>query len=337
MNLALCGWCTDSGLGYEFRDALKHLPVSSAFVLKNNVKPTIVDDLRGTPCMQASRGGVPDLQEMRRFLDRHRPDTILTWEIPGNWQFPQLWRSRGIRWIHVVHWDWFYPQYAKVYALAHRLIAPNELCQRELIKHRLKTTMIPVPVDVDRFPFVQRTKADRFLSVTGFGGANGRRGLDEIVKAWEKMPKAPKLVMPAQRQPRGRFRPNQAYDLVVKPVRDPNELYQMGDVAVQLSRFEGVGLTFMEAQACGLVTIAVDAEPMNWLAPFKTVKVARTAGVKIAGKTVQANIADPDHLVEIIRSLRGKDISELSLRGRKYIEENFSWQALQKSWIEALA
>jgi len=339
MKLAIVGWINDSGLGYEARDALKNLPVECAFVLHNHVKATVKSELAGIPCVYATTNPA-NPRELKNFLDRHKPDTVLSWEIPGNWEFPKIYKERGIKWVHVVHWDWFFPQHLKEYRMAHRLIAPNELCQRELLKHRLSTTFLPVPIDLNRFPFKQRTKAERFISVAGFGGSNGRRGLGELLMAWENrriLPNPPKLVIPAQRRPHGNFRKSHRYVLDVNPVKDPAELWAKADIAIQISRFEGVGLTFMEAQACGVPTIATDAEPMNWLAPFLKAPVHHKANVSVAGKDVVANIIDPEKLALMVKKIRGTDISELSLRGRRYIEENFSWQVLKEKWMAALA
>jgi glycosyltransferase involved in cell wall biosynthesis len=42
-------------------------------------------------------------------------------------------------------------------------------------------------------------------------------------------------------------------------------------------------------------------------------------------------------IVDIVNSLKGKDISELSRKARAFAEEKFSWKALKDRWIETLS
>ncbi len=42
-------------------------------------------------------------------------------------------------------------------------------------------------------------------------------------------------------------------------------------------------------------------------------------------------------LVDVINSLKGKDISDLSKRARAWAEEGFSWTMLKDRWIETLS
>lgn len=330
-RLALCGWATNSGVGTEFLDALRHLPVSSAFVLRNDAKPTRHDLLAGTPHKLSS--GADLEREMERFLDAHQPDTVLTWETPGSWDFPSLWRSKGIRWVNVAHWDWFDSGRMADWALCD-LVAPIPLCQRGLAALGLTSTLLPVPIDTDRFPFRQRARADVFLSIYGYGGPNNRRGFPEILQAWTALPSPPPLIVRAQKDPveipkaaRGRRLVVQVEDL-----ESPAALFAEGDIALQPSRYEGVGVTLLEAQACGLPVVAVDAEPMNHLAPDLLVPVDRTDKVRILGREVPSHIASVASLSRLIGQLTGSDIVDLSLRARARVVEGWSWNALSARW-----
>lgn len=334
MRLALVGWATNSGVGTEFLDALKHLQVSSAFVLRNEAKPTRHDRLIKVQHMLSD--GKHLQGEMNRFLDRYKPDTVLTWETPGSWDFPDLWKKRGIRWVSMAHWDWFPVQRVPEWKSC-TLLSPNVMCQRNLKVLGLESTLLPVPIDTDRFSFRQRTSAELFLSIYGFGGQDDRRGFPQILSAWAGVEAFARMLVRAQKVP-SEIPPQHdlRIEVRVENLADPAELFSEGDVALQPSRYEGVGVTLLEAQACGLPVIATDAEPMRELAPDLLVPVERVEQVTILGKTVDSHVVSAVALGKIISNLRGADIRDLSIRARHRVEEGWSWKVLGPRWAEIL-
>lgn len=334
MNLAVVGWCADSGVGRELADAIRNLPVKSAFILSNPMKPTRRDLLM--PVRHFLASGSAPVGEMEEFLDAHRPDTILTWEVPGSWAFPDMWAKRGIKWVHVVHWDWHAPEYDRFWRKA-TLIAPNRMCQQELKARGQKSILLPVPVDTKRFAFRERTTTGQFISVYGYGGAFDRRSLPELFAAWEAMARPPSLKILAQKEPSGLSKIPPSVQIIVGNVPEPWNLYEEGDVAVQPSRYEGVGISFLEAQACGIPVVAVDAPPMNEIAPDLLVPVERVEAVSFTGKSLPSHVPSVAGLRNVIESLSGRDISELSRRARARVEKEFSWSALGGRWLEVLS
>lgn len=335
MRLALVGWAADSGVGRELADAARNLPASCAFVILNEHKPTRADLVAHIPHTLAAPGRRGLAEEMGEFLGRHRPDTVLTWESPGSWSFPPMWAARGVRWVCVVHRDWFDP--AGGWGTA-ALVSPNALCRRELKeRHGLDSVLLDVPVDARRLRFAERTRASRFVSVYGYGGPAERRSLREVVEAWSSLRPAPPLVVRAQRWPdelAGRdLPPGVSVDLGTKG--EPSELFDDADVAVQVSRYEGVGTTLMEAQTCGLPVLAVDAEPMRDVAPFLLVAPERTVQAAVGWGTIPSHVPSSRHLAEIVSSLAGRDISDLSGRSRAHAEAR-SWDALKERWLKVL-
>ena len=331
MHLSLVGWAANSGVGSEFLDALRNLPVSSCFVLKNEAKPTRRDLLARVPHVLSQ--GKDLVREMAKYIDRFKPDTILTWETPGSWEFPALWRLKGIRWVSVAHWDWFDSRRMSDWKTC-SIISPMDLCRRGLEKLGLPSTLLPVPVDTERFPFTQREKVETFLSIYGYGGPDNRRGFPELLAAWKDIPA--RLLIRAQKQPPelGPVRDG-SIDLRMEDLPDQAALFKHGDIAIQPSRYEGVGVTMMEAQASGLPVIAVDAEPMRDLAPDLLIPVERTETVSILGKEVVSSVGSWKALRERLVALSGSDTRELSIRARKRALEA-SWQSLAPRWREFL-
>lgn len=336
MRLAVVGWCADSGVGRELVDAIRRLPVAAAYVLSNPQKPTR-RDLLTVPNRLAAVGD--HARQMENFLNEHRPDTILTWEVPGTWEFPDLWRKRGVRWVHVVHWDWFAPAYSHAWRQAAVLVAPNRMCQEELRKCGLASILLPVPVDTSRLQFLRRDKAEKFLSVYAYGGANERRSLREIFAAWEGMADPPPLRILAQKEPSEMqgLRRLPSIEVLLGNAPEPGDLYEEGDVAVQPSRYEGVGVSMIEAQARGIPVIAVDAPPMNEIAPDLLVPVERREKIEIMGKPVISCVPSVEGLRRRVESIRNADIRSLSDRARARAEKEYSWEALHERWLDLLS
>lgn len=330
MKLACVGWAADSGVGRELIEAARHLPVSCAFVFNNPSKPTR-KDLVSVPATYSS--GIKVIKEMKLFLDEEKPDTILTWEVPGAWEFPALWKAKGIHWVHVVHWDWFASGYMNLWKTAD-LVAPNEMCHRELKRLGLESTRIPVPVDTHRFKFTERTKAERFISIYAFGGSHDRRSLPEIFEAWRSMKDPPKLTIYAQKKPPEleELTPVPGIEVLQGNAPEPWMLYESADIAVQMSRYEGVGVSLLEAQACGVPVVAQDTPPMDEICPDLPVAVDRTVPVDIMGKTIESSVPSVEFLRSRIEMLVGRDISDLSRAARVRVERNYSWDALLPRW-----
>jgi len=338
MRLALVGWGGDSGVGRELIDAYRHLPVQALFIMENRHKPTRKDLLpAGVPACLASAG---DLEgQMERFLDEHKPDTVLTWELPGSWNFPGIWARRGISWKNVVHWDWFAGQHMNVWRMAD-LVAPNRICAQELReKYSLPSTYLPVPVDTERLAWKERRRAELFISVYGFGGFHDRRSIPELVAAWKAMAKPPPLIIRAQVPP-GELertgRPN-SIRVEVGNLPEPADLWETGDIAVQPSRYEGLGLSMLEAQARGVPVIAVNAPPMNEIACELLVGVERVETLSVMGKPLLSHVPSSDSIRKVVESLEGRDLAPLSRAARHRVETQFSWRVLLQPWLDFLS
>lgn len=336
MKLCAVGFANDSGIGRELLSAARHIPFSGVYILEHASKQTRID-LLPTSAFYVSRKG-NTLGEMNAFLEKYKPDTILTWEGPGQPEFPGLWRSRGIKWVNVVHWDWFNPTPMDAWRDC-ILVSPTKACQVLLkSQYELQSTYLPVPVDTDRFVFRRRKKADRFISVYGHGGAHDRRSLPELFLSWSEIAGPPPLTIHAQVAPPelSRYMPPSMVTVRVANLPEPEDLYGVGDVAIQLSRYEGIGLAFLEAMACGLPVITTKAAPMNEIAPELTVAIEETRTIRLAGKEIQSFIPSISSVREVVESLKGRAIGELSDKVRRRVEEQYSWKTLRAEWLKIL-
>ena len=94
-------------------------------------------------------------------------------------------------------------------------------------------------------------------------------------------------------------------------------MYDDGDVCVQPSHWEGLGLQLIECQAAGLPLVTTDAPPMNELHPLRTVPVAATEIVSVQGNHVfTSHRLSPEDLASTLEPLYGCDISQASQEAR---------------------
>lgn len=336
-GLALVGWATNSGIGREYIDAINHLPVSAAYLLPNEAKPTRFDLLKSVPYYVPT--SLRSIWDMVRFLDMYDPEVVLTWETPGCWEFPEVWKKRGIRWVHVVHWDWFNPEHVDILRGAD-LIAPNDMCARGLRSYGLRSVTIPVPTDTGLFAFQRREKVGTFLLPYGFGGPHNRRAVGETLRAWRAVfalyPKT-RLLIRSQKnlEEVGSVLPP-GVEVVISNSSLPARAYAVGDVAVMPTRFEGVGLSLTEAGACGIPVITSSAEPMCDLSPGPLARVERVEYPEFSGKKLESYVVSASSLASRMIEVVAQDIGALSDRAREWVQTRYSWDVLRNPWLEFL-
>lgn len=126
--------------------------------------------------------------------------------------------------------------------------------------------LVPWGADLDVF-YPMKGKPDsptRFFHPAGFGGVKGRRGTKETKIAFSAaLENSSSLLICSQRgtntNREGRI--TIQHGTVPRPALA--RLYRQSDVALLPSRWEGIGLTFLEALASGLAIVTVKAPPMS--------------------------------------------------------------------------
>jgi glycosyltransferase involved in cell wall biosynthesis len=327
MKLAAVGSCDDSASGREMADAIRQLPFTSVYLTSVGGLPR-VDRVPISACYVPNRFGA---QDMGRFIELHKPDVIVTWGRAVDPGFPVLWKERGIRWIHVVHSEWFDP-WSGIFRTA-GLISPNENCRRRLQELEVSSRLLAVPVDTDRFQFVKRTEARSFLTV--YDQEEGADALSEIFLAWWEMENAPPLFLRSQEKPGEIDHCLPPETVTIETRKHREDFYRDGDVAVQLSAYQESWSSTLEALSSGLPVLTTSASPIPPVSPELQVAIEGTSTVPIGGRRI-TSLVSVRSLKERVKAFQGRDISDLSRRCRAFVEERYSWKALRGKWIEIL-
>jgi len=118
------------------------------------------------------------------------------------------------------------------------------------------------------------------------------------------------------------------------------EMYREGDIVVLPSRWEGIGLTFMEALASGKPIITVDAPPMNeYVVPNNTgTLVACNKVNEMDDVYVPQAILHPSKLARAIKTLARDKISQKAMAStaRARAKDKYDWNKNGKDFVNSV-
>jgi glycosyltransferase involved in cell wall biosynthesis len=324
-NAGIVGFSCATGLGNATWDFYRHLPFARWLVIPH---PQLgVDEGRLDARCQIQKDPLGLVEEWLDGLD-----VLFSIErefVPGLWR---LAKQRGIRIVFMPNAEWFAPEYMPA-DLVDTFLAPTQNCAALLEECGFGgcTRYIPHPVDTTRFAFRERSRAELFVHFRGWGGYRERKGTGIVLRAARRCPEV-HFAIRCQTPPRSAAR---AQIDLFGPTDTPEEQYTLGDVAIQPSRWEGVGLSILEAMACGLPTIVPDAPPMNEYPADAELLIPATGHPVMLGRPWTAWEMNCAALVETIRRLHGENIAELSRRARARMELR-SWERLRPELMSAL-
>ena len=339
--VGLIGWNTPSGLGSLNRELARNLPIDRWLIPAHS----FLRELPDTPGCRIERAIDPEC--VREFL--RGLDWLLFCEHPYLEPIVGLAHEMGIRVACVPMWEHL-DELSPWIRLVDLMICPTRFCHARLVRCRERLpvdwelALIPWPIDVDRFPFRPRTICRSFLFIHGFGGMrsldqqspgwDGRKGLWIIAEAARLAPTVPIVV----RSQTANLPPLPAnVEVRCSDPDDPAELFNDGDICVQPSRWEGLGLPLLECQASGLPLITTDAPPMNEHHPFRVVPAAASRARLNGRRAITSHEVDPAALAAILNELHGAEISAASASARRYVESEHSWAVAGPRLLELLS
>lgn len=187
-------------------------------------------------------------------------------------------------------------------------------------------------INLSQFHYQHRAKCNRFLFINGWGGEGNRKGADIVAAASRLCPDVP-LTVCSQTPKLPDFRCHVDVRIVNPPV--PAALYDLGDMLLAPSRWEGLGLQLREAYASGMPVITSNAAPMNELPGVCTVTGHFAAKAINSQRTVHAYETSAKSLAGAMTSWCGRDIGKYSLYVRN-VSQQFNHQRVLNHFRDTL-
>ena len=331
-SIGLVGWNTPTGLGVMNRDLARHLSISR-WLIPDHPELQQCDEPLPVGVEPASAQMVETgLNEWLEPLD-----WLLFVERPLVDGLPRMAAHKGLGVACIPMWEWIQPHHPWL-QFVDVMLCPTrrafELMEDWKVRYGFgwKCVLFNWPVDTTRFSFRQRKECRQFLFVNGWGGgmtvpvshsehAFHRKGLEVMIAAASMAPEL-QFVFCSQ-APLPVSMPS---NVIVRPaLRNPGELYDIGDVCVQPSHYEGLGLQLLECQAAGMPLVTTDAPPMNEHHPWRTISLAEQETVRVGDGYISSAMLRPDDLVATLRQVVGQDISVISQASRNYVVNNHNW------------
>lgn len=332
MRIGLVGAAVGFGLAHQNRDIARHLAIDRWLI-----RGRAPHDSLPAWCRLDAVGRDLSPMEMEAWLDGL--DAILFVERPVFAGLTRMARRLGVAVACVPNWEWLSPGMEWLDDVQ-VMLCPGRHTARMLLDWKRRfgfdwhVASIPWPIDSERFAYRQRRVCERFVYIHGSGGVEAvrrdgsescfrRKGLAVLIEAARRVPEVP-LIVYAFRQDVPDPPPNVELRM---PPDDNRLLYGDGDVCVQPSHWEGLGLPLLECQAAGLPLITTDAPPMNEHRPLAVVP-AELEAVSLPGKLcIPSARIEPRDLAAVLKSVHGRRIGWASRRARRFVERHHSWKA----------
>ncbi len=344
-KIGLVGRASATGLGYSNADFARSFEIDRWLIPSKRHEPPLSSP--EPPCRVDYVPLDPDPKLIARWLTGL--DWVLFIERPTLSGLASIARGMGIFIAAVPNWEWL-GHHLDWLRAADLLICPTRHTYRYVCDWRLRygygweVAYVPWPIDINHFSFRQRSRCDRFVFINGMGGHLGtrldgsvsllkRKGIEVMVEAMRASPRL-NFVFYSLDPKHPELPPNVEHRQA--PV-DNRALYEHGDVCVQPSHLEGVGLQLLECQAAGMPLISTDAPPMNEHNPWATIPVARAETVIFGeGLPVPWQHIDPERLAALLQEQAGADITQASRQAREFIEREHNWSNASAALRELL-
>ena len=335
---AVVSYCDDTGLGRQAADLRKIVGIGRLFAL---------------PSERIEAKSLPSSRDVQLRYDLSEPElrTILddvqgviflerTSHHPG---IARVARKMGITIVCVPNWEHF-AGWHSLHNLCDFFICPTKMTWRILRWFGFAQALyLPCPLDPDLLP--ARTisgKARHFVHNGGLMNKDDRKATADVIEAF-KCVDNPDIRLTVRLQ---RPFPLPSLDSRIEVrfgnLEHPGRLYETGDVAIQPSKLEGIGLSVLEAVLCGMPVITTDYPPMNEFVRDKELLCATHPGfrkVKTTHGIYHSHLKIPrkEDLVAKIKWCAGNDLSRISENNRSLRDSTFSPDRVREKWLEALS
>lgn len=328
MKVGTICYATSRGLGHLARDFYLNGIVTDFMVMENPDVPTNKEWYPTSPVVDKR---APDLTAMKAFCAS--VDAMLFFETPFEWSLLNYCKAIGVRTYLITMYECTPRDHPKPY---------KYLCPSLLDVDYFGGELIILPVN---YNWRLRKTAEVFVHNGGYLGVQGsdgilREGTEIVIRAMAYVKSPLKLIVRSQEEVSSNLQKIMARDKRIEYVLGTvpyDILYATADVAVGAQKWNGCSLPLQEAFASGALVINTDRYPVNrWLPREALVAPSRTVK-HCLGRCLEfdESIVNPTWLADKIDRWYGRDITQQSLAGKAWAQEN-SWAVLKPHYQRIL-
>lgn len=328
MRLGVIAFSTETGLGYQSADYVKHLNPMKVL----DIDITKLNGMKHHRWHSNARvtDGYPSTEDCEWITDG--VDAVLMAETPLNYELYSIARRKGVKTINVINAEFYdhikYPDYD----MPDLIILPSVWHMEEIKPHAesrgTKFVQIHHPVDRELHPFRLRT-GRRTMHTAGKPAAHDRNG------TWDYLHAVPNGTIVTQdeafaHQIRKRF----SQSKVFTGITDHVVMYSYGDIFVLPRKYGGNCLPLNEALSHGLPVIMPDISPNNNLLPKEWLVPATVTDFFEPRGRVDIYSSDLNAIRERIEWVADNIVEQSKIANQ--IADSISWQTLKPRYIEAM-
>jgi len=239
-------------------------------------------------------------------------DVVFTVEEPNNINTFKICKELGVPTINYVDVERFDPNLKPHYDDCSLFFCPTQQCYDTLFEYGMQNVMLARYIaNIHKFPWQPRKVKGpvEFVMHAGWGGIAGRKGVEPTIKAFRQA-KHPNARLTVITQKRWKTYEDDIRNLVtaesnirISEINDTGNVYNataysFGHMAIQPSRWEGLGLTYIEAMVSGMPVISTNAPPMSEFIEHDKTGLLVDADI-VPGNKVEKGLRVPAALVKI--------------------------------------
>jgi hypothetical protein len=329
MRIGVLAYDTPTGLGYQVKSYIKHLPVTKIMEVDLTM-------FNGMPKMNWYTDtqkviGYPTNEQFMEFcLDL---DTILLAETPLNYDLYAIARSMGVRTAVVINWEFFDHLVKPELPKPDLVIMPStwhaDEAEQWCLRNGVEYAQIHHPVDRDEFKFRQRT-THQTMHLAGKPATNDRNGTFEYLNAF-----IDGTVITQSQDFAKQINREYRHATVHSDVTENSAIYDYGDILVLPRKYGGNCLPLNEALSRGLPVIMPCISPNNSILPAEWLYEAHKVDEFTPRTKIDIYEGTTSALLETYNKMLKIDPKELSKKANE-IADSISWDNLREKYMGVL-
>ena len=251
----------DTGFGRAAADARKVLGLGLYFVCPS-------DRIEGRPPEGEDEFWLhPDISKTELGALLSKAKGILFFEAYTTWHRELLTVAKdlGVKTVCIPMWEWFWG-HDPMWQLCDLFACPTRFTVG-VVKGGFgwnQTEYVPWPLDLSRFQPREVTGPARlFIHNAGLVDHDDRKGTGDTIRAFSKVRRKDIRLLVRMQKPAELPDIDSRIEVRIGNLENAEQLYEVGDVAIQPSKMEGIGFMVIEPLCVGLPVLTVDYPPMN--------------------------------------------------------------------------